>query len=644
MGAPNAKRLAAAVIAAAWLWTATPAAAADPEPPKLPAPTYQSVSKEILIPMDDGVNIAATVALPSRDGKTPLPGRYPVVLGMTPYGRTGVCGCYPPDFWATRGIAGAVADVRGTGGSGGNLEGNYFSPRETRDSAAVIDYLGSQPYSSGKVGMAGGSYVGITQYLAAARRPRHLAAIAPQVALSDLYRDAYAHGGVPNLFFDTQYIAVQGAPGAAGPNSDPALLEATLMAKLGQSPPGTIAFDYLSRPNDDPFYRDRSPIYSADAIQVPTLIVGGWSDGLSQRGGPEMYRRLARRRGVETRLYMDPCTHKGCAAPFAPLTDPPGVYDVGALVFEFLSKHLRGTRAPERPPVEYYVQSKGRYAASDRWPPTTATRRLELVGDALRNPASGGDGSGRYISNPAAGFSMAFDKYGTVAATPYVPTDQRLEGPQGLTFRTAPLSRPLDLAGPIGLHLDASSTAPDTDWIAKLADVAPDGSESIVTQGALRASHRSVDTGQSTAARPYHGHTGPTPIEPNRFYDYDVEIWPTAYQLKPGHRLQLRVTSTDLPTHLPGSYFLDRSRPLDTRVDLQQPAANTVRFRSSYLTLPTDDTGTGPAGAGHGRAWRGGRRSVRATSAASGSGTHALVCGGCPCARRGAPGSATATA
>ena len=317
-------RAVGAVIAAAVLWTASPAAAAEPEPPKLPAPTYQSVSKEILIPMDDGVNIAATVALPSRDGKTPLPGRFPVVLGMTPYGRTTLCSCYPPDFWATRGIVGAAADVRGTGGSGGNLEGNYFSPREARDSAAVIDHLGSQPYSSGKVGMAGGSYVGITQYLAAARRPRHLAAIAPQVALSDLYRDAYAHGGVPNLFFDTQYIAVQGAPGAAGPNSDPALLEATLMAKLGQSPPGTIAFDYLSRPNDDPFYRDRSPIYSADAIQVPTLIVGGWSDGLSQRGGPEMYRRLARRRGVETRLYMDPCTHKGCAAPFAPLTDPRG--------------------------------------------------------------------------------------------------------------------------------------------------------------------------------------------------------------------------------------------------------------------------------------------------------------------------------
>ena len=113
-------------------------------------------------------------------------------------------------------MAGAVVDVRGTGGSGGTLEGNFFSPREARDSATVIEYLGNQPYSTGKVGMAGGSYVGITQFLAAQQRPPHLAAIAPQVPISDLYRDGFAHGGIPSLLFDAQYVAVQGAPGLPG--------------------------------------------------------------------------------------------------------------------------------------------------------------------------------------------------------------------------------------------------------------------------------------------------------------------------------------------------------------------------------------------------------------------------------------------
>ena len=221
---------------------------------------------------------------------------------MTPYGRNGVCGCIPPAIFATRGMVGAVVDVRGTGGSGGNLEGNYFSPREARDGYDLVEYFGTRPYSTGKVGMAGGSYVGITQYLAAEQRPPHLAAIAPAVAISDLYRDGFAHGGIPNLSFDLQYIAVQGAPGSAGANTDPFLLQETLSAKLGQSPPGTIAFDYLARPNDDAFYRDRSPIYRAERDQ------GAGAD----------HRRLARRaaarrdRDVPARSGAAGASRRGC--------------------------------------------------------------------------------------------------------------------------------------------------------------------------------------------------------------------------------------------------------------------------------------------------------------------------------------------
>ncbi len=589
---------AASLVPLALALMAGPAAASSP-PPKLPDPTYQSVSREVLVTMDDGVQIAGTVALPSADGSTPLPGRFPVVVGMTPYSRNGVCGCYAPSFWATRGMVGAVFDVRGTGGSGGNLQDNFFSPREARDSRAVIEYLGTQPYSNGKVGMAGGSYVGITQFLAAEQQPPHLAAIAPQVPISDLYREGFAHGGIPSLVFDGQYIAVQGAPGEAGANDDPYLLQATLEAKLGQSPPGTIAFDYLERPNDDQFYRDRSPITHVDRITVPTLIVGGWRDGLSPRGAPEMYAPLARRRGVETRLYMDPCTHKGCGPPFAPLTDPPGQEDISAVVFEFLAKHLEGANTPARPPVHYYLQGANGFVDADSWPPPgTRFERFGLGPGSLREPGASGPpaGTAQYVTDPAAGFSMAFNKYGTVAASPYIPTDQRLEGANGLTFRTPVLDRPVDLVGPSALHLVASSTATDTDWYAKLADVAPDGSESIIEEGALRASQRALDPAKSRPERPYHTHVDPQPIEPNRFYDYDIEIWPTAYRLAPGHQLQMRLTSVDVPTHLPGWIRFDRSHPQDAQVQLLSPAINTVRFDGSYLTLPVG----GPA-AGNGR-------------------------------------------
>jgi putative CocE/NonD family hydrolase len=317
------------------------------------------------------------------------------------------------------------------------------------------------------------------------------------------------------------------------------------------------------------------------------LDMGGWRDGL-QRGATEMYAALARRRGVETRLFMDPCTHKGCGAPFAPLTDPPGRLDLSALAFEFLDKHLRGTRTPRRPPVQFYMQGRDKYVSAATWPPRgTRFERMGLGPGELRPAgATPAQGTASYVTNPAAGFSMAFNRFGTVAASPYVPLDQRLEGPQGLTFRTPALERPLALTGPIALRLVAASTATDTDWYAKLADVAPDGTESIITEGALRASHRALDPARSTPERPYHPSTDPQPIDPGRFYPYDVEIWPTAYELAPGHRLQLRVTSTDLPTHMPGSIRFDRARPQDARIDLLSPATNTVRFDGSYLSVP----------------------------------------------------------
>ena len=88
--------------------------------------------------------------------------------------------------------------------------------------------------------------------------------------MSDMYRDAFTHGGIMSLFFDAQYLAVQGAPGMLGLNTDPNLLQQTAEAKLGQSTPATLALDYLERPNDGRFYRQRSPINVAHRIEVPS--------------------------------------------------------------------------------------------------------------------------------------------------------------------------------------------------------------------------------------------------------------------------------------------------------------------------------------------------------------------------------------
>jgi predicted acyl esterase len=564
----------------ALLLLAAPAAAQEPELP--PATFPATVQQELMIDMDDGVQLAATLWFPSQDGSTPAPGKFPVVFAMTPYGRTnpGVGGFGMETIFAERGFVSALVDIRGAGGSGGTLEGNYFSPREARDGGILADWLGSQPWSIGRVGMTGGSYLGITQYLAAGQTPKHLKAIAPIVALSDLYRDAWTHGGVPSGFFGAQYLGVQGGPGTAGASTDPDLLLPTVQHKLGHQPPGFIAFDFLSRPEDDDFYRDRSPINVASKIDIPVLILGGWRDGLL-RGSPEMFGALR-----DARMTIGPCTHKGCGAPFAALNSPPGVQDDVPYVYEFLAHHLKGDPIPERPKVKLYVQGANEYVTSDRYPPRGAhTERLHLQPGGTLAPSPPGEGSEQsFTANPADGFSMAFDQFGTVAISPYVPTDQRLET-GGLTWRTPTLAAPLTLTGPMALHLLAESSAVNTDWHVKVSDVAPDGAESIVTQGALRASHRRLDEKRSTETRPYHTNTEPQPLEPGKAYPFEVEVWPTGYQFAKGHKLQIRLTSSNLPTHLPGTFRVDAANPAANAFEPLPPATNTVHLGESRLAM-----------------------------------------------------------
>ncbi len=194
------------------------AAAAGPVPSALPPATYPATySEQQWITMDDGVKLGATITFPSKDGKSRAPGRFPVVLSMTPYGRDGACGCAPATDFALRGFAVAVVDVRGTGGSQGNLDGNYFSPREARDGYDLVQYLGTRPWSNGKVGMSGGSYVGITQVKTAETDPSHLAAIAPDESLADIYNDAYAPGGIVSLSFDGSTSLSRAARGCSLP-------------------------------------------------------------------------------------------------------------------------------------------------------------------------------------------------------------------------------------------------------------------------------------------------------------------------------------------------------------------------------------------------------------------------------------------
>jgi putative CocE/NonD family hydrolase len=567
---------------------ATPAPASAEVPTTPPPATYPStVSEQRFIRMSDGVELGATITYPSLTGGAPAPGRFPVVLDMTPYGRDAECACESASEYATHGFVFAVVDARGTGGSQGNLNANYFSPREARDGYELVEYLGTRPWSNGKVGMSGGSYLGINQYLTAEQDPPHLAAIAPDEAAADIYNDAAYPNGIMSLFFDSQYLALQGGLGLSGPNTEPSMIPGTLAAKFEQATGRSIAFDYLENPYESRFYYERSPITLASKIKVPAFVLDGWRDYFVA-GNTRMYQALERRHRVETLLNVGPCTHKGCGAPFAPTLEPPGIDNLGAQEILFFQRWLMGMTVPSLPRVRVYVQQAAHYAEASAWPPKTSKFTREFIGPESISAKRPRESSASYFTNPAAGLSMTFDQQGTVAITPYIPIDQRVEEEQGLRWRTPVLSSPLTLEGPAALHLVAASSATNTDWFAKISDVAPDGSQSIVAEGQLRASLRTLAPG-STQKQPLESLTTPEPLTPGAFYDYEIAIAPTAYEFAAGHRLQLRLTSYNVPNALPGTIDFNGSAPASSSFVPLPPATNTIRYGGSdgtRLLLP----------------------------------------------------------
>jgi putative CocE/NonD family hydrolase len=305
---------------------------------------------------------------------------------------------------------------------------------------------------------------------------------------------------------------------------------------------------------------------------VPAFVQDGWRDAF-EAGNIRMFQALEHRR-APTYLNVGPCTHKGCGAPFAPTDDPPGQDNVLAQEIVFFQRYLMGMNVPELPRVRLYDQVAEHYIDTSAWPPPQDHFTREYLGGGSAITAGRIEATASYLTDPAAGFSMSLDEQGTVAASPYLPTDQRLERGQGITWRTFPLRSALTLAGPIALRLVAASSATNTDWFAKISDVEPNGTENIVAEGQLRASLRALAAG-STAEEPLERLSTPEPVVPGRFYTYQTAIAPTAYTFAKGDRLQVRITSNNLPNALPGTIDLNSSAPAAAFTPLP-PAVNTI--------------------------------------------------------------------
>jgi putative CocE/NonD family hydrolase len=482
-----------------------------------------------------------------------------------------------------------------------------FSAREGRDAAAVVAWAHRQPWSNGRVGMTGASYMGISQIFAAAHHPPGLKAIFPQVPAADVYRDVVASGGQIDVGFIPLWLGLVTGTGLVPPAfglNDPAngfqlLLDHLEGALTFTAPLMARAILGGDPAYDGPFYRERSPITVIDKVRVPTFLIGGEHD-LFQRGTPMLFERL-QRKGVPTRMIWGPWDHiQGSSGAEVARA---GYGTLSELQLRWFDRYVRGQRDPrllkDVKPLTYFEQGTGRWVRTRKWiGDDLEARTFRLSGSAR----IGGRTASLTQGKPRAGKSVVPPVPVTglctrsanqwTAGLPHLIlkdfpcfTDNRLNDLGGVVFETAPLKRRLRIQGPINARLFTSSLTGDGMLSVAVESVAPDGRVSRLTGGWQVLSQRALAKARSRfldgrLIQPFHPFTRASKarLARGKVAPIDVEIFPTGAAIRPGHRLRLSVQAFDIPHLLPTlPDLVGQLSPLTVHVSKRYP---------SQLTLP----------------------------------------------------------
>jgi uncharacterized protein len=480
-------------------------------------PPNVHVDWNLPVKVRDGTTLRVNVFRPDE------PGTYPVIMSAHPYGKDRIPArsrsgraanlqyrMFPqpepvsfsawtsweapdPGVWVPRGYVVVNADLRGGGTSEGS--GDLFSDEEAQDYYDLIEWAGVQPWSNGRVGLDGVSYLCMSQYKVAALNPPHLAAICPWEGFSDLYRDFVRPGGSREDGFSI--IWSKGT---------------SKVARLR----GDLRREIRARTERDEWYRSKTPIL--ERIKVPTLVCASFSDhSLHSRGSFEVFRRAA---STQKWLY----THRG------------GKWSTyyssraTAARIGFFDRFLKGVAEgwDQRPSVHLEIHDSGPHPAAivqeDTWPPGNLDwRPLWLdVHDMTLGEAS-----------PAAQSQTAFSSRGGLRFQWSVPED-------------------IDVIGPMALRLWIK--AQDANDLVVFAgirkfragvEVTFEGSfgfsGDMVSKGWQRAAHREIDDRLSTPAQPVHTHDRAEPLAPGEIVRVDIALRQHATRFLKGDLLQVDV-------------------------------------------------------------------------------------------------------
>ena len=478
--------------------------------------------------MRDGVEIYADVFRPETDEAVPVivawgpygkhaPVKYEIFPnhGVDPAWVSKYAGFEAPDpvYWTRHGYAVINVDPRGMWNSQGDA--TFYSAQEALDVFDLIEWAGTQPWSNGKVGMSGVSYLAIVQWRAAAEHPPHLAAINPWEGVSDRYREMAYHGGIPENRF--------------GP-----MWRSRRVPYSHQRVEDTVTM-YAEHPLWDAYWESKTPDLSK--IEVPAYIVASWSDqGLHTRGTLEGFKQIASQEKWLTihgrkkwQFYYQPENLERLRL--------------------FFDRFLKGAdnEVASWPRVRMEVRERfyvGEMRDEREWP-LARTRYEPLNLDAARGAAG---------PEPVAAES----------AVSYRALDGHAEFVHRFSSRR-------ELIGPMKLRLWVEADgADDMDLFVGIQKLDQEGrlvpfsflnalEDGPVALGWLRVSHRELDAGRSRPEQPYHAHRAERLLKPGETVPVEIEIWPSGTRFLAGEQLRIVVQGHDVQQYPPGVVAMGHS-------------------------------------------------------------------------------------
>jgi predicted acyl esterase len=512
----------------------------------------------------DGMLIEYDAAVPMRDGveiycdifRLEGPGPMPVIVAWGPYGKHGpvkyaifpnhgvdpawiskYAGFEAPDplYWTRHGYAVINVDPRGTWNSQGDA--TFYSAQEGLDIYDLIEWAGTQPWSNGKVGMSGVSYLAIVQWRAAAEHPPHLAAINPWEGVSDRYREMAYHGGIPENRF--------------GP-----MWRSRRVPYSNQRVEDTVTM-YAEHPLWDAYWESKTADLSR--VEVPAYVVASWSDqGLHTRGTLEGFKRIRSKH-----KWLTVHGRKKWQYYYQP-------ENVERLRL-FFDRFLKG--------IENEVES---------WPKVRLEVRERFYEGEIRDEAEWPLARTRYetLYLDAASRTLSGSSFAQESEVRY-ETDGRAE----FVHRFA---GPTELTGPMKLKLWVEAEgADDMDLFVGVQKLDSGGNlvpfsflnaleDGPVALGWLRVSHRELDEERSTPEQPWHPHRRESRLAPGQVVPVEIEIWPSGTRFAAGEQLRLLVQATDVQQYPPGVVSMAHSvtRNLGTHV------IHTGGTYDSHLLMP----------------------------------------------------------